>query len=492
MSSLAARAAAAVVAFSVALTVYAATASFVPLWPPSHQPTSAELWLLDAIARVPLGDPLSRAIGVAVLLGASTAVVTTLICTRLGYSLVLAAASAITLACSAAVWQQATTDVAGALASLLIACAIAIVCSSRGSRGARTAAAAVLVLLAITLGALRIDAISIVPRDVTTSAMQLVRAEWLLPPTALIAAGMLASLWGAARGPTIAIAGTGIAILLAILGADIAVFAPFAAIMMAHGLTTLPAVGVLARVAIAIVVASTMITYRYQLPHLPVWQLTAWRDAVERSVPPNTVIATSDRAAAALHHPLFAARPARIKLQLEREDSAAGFVLDDLRSAQRSKVTLAFASPLDAIRRLPTQTIVGFAMTSPMIADHPELANEVLAALGHPPVSDASVGAVAIGVSGDPTRSSPFIRHDSSQLLLGDPIGRSGLRSPADLDLRVTSAGAWIRLRGRDVLSTDGWAAIALDRYGTVLAAFSSDAADGTWPIDIDGLNLWK
>jgi hypothetical protein len=497
MPSVAARTCAALVAFAATATVYAATSSFAPSWPPQHQPSTASLWLLDLVGQIRLGDAVSRAATLAVLIAALTSAITTGVIVRLGYQPILATAGAVTLACTPAVWQHATGDVTGALASLLIACAIATAFAPRASWPVRAVVASCFLVAAVGAGTMRVETAPATWREAAMSAVALVRAEWRLPASALIAAGLAAPVWTGARAPLLAVAGTGIAVVAAMIGSNVAPFAPCAAILMTHGLTSLPPIGARTRAAIAIALALVSIAGRWQDRRPPEWELVAWRDAVERAVPAGTVIATSNRAAAALQPALFADRPSHIAIHLDPAGQSAGsFVLDDLRAREpRTAVTLAFANPLDAIGRLPQGTIIGLAVASPAIADNAALVKAALQAIGYSGVIDAAAGVGAIGMTGikDPTPAGGSAQPGSHAFLwLGDPIGDTGRRSPTDVDVRVTNAGARIRLRGRDVVTSDAWAAIALDRYGRVLATWASDDTKGAWPLDVKGLNVWR
>jgi hypothetical protein len=497
MPSVAARACAALVAFAATAIVYAATSSFAPSWPPPHQPSTAALWLLDVVGRIPVGDAMSRAAILAVLFAALTSAITTGVIVRLGYQPMLATACAVTLACTPAVWHHATGDVTGALASLLIACAIAIVFATKASSLVRAVVASCFLVAAVGAGTMRVETPPATWREAAMSAVALVRAEWRLPASALVAAGLAAPIWTGARAPVLAIAGTGIAVVSAMIGSNVAPFAPFAAILLTHGVTSLPSIGARARAAIAIALALVTIAARGQDRRPPEWELVAWRDALERAVPSGTVIATGNRAAAALQPVLFADRPSRIEIRLDPAAQSPGStVLDDLRAQQpRTAVTLAFTSPVDAISRLPHGTIIGLAVAAPVISDNAELVKAALQAIGHSTVIDAAAGVAAIGLAGmkDPQAGSQLpLLGSHVYLWLGDPIGDTGRRSPTDLDVRATDAGVRIRLRGRDVVTSDAWAAIALDRYGRVLATWASDDTAGAWPIDVKGLNVWR
>lgn len=498
MASAGAGTKAAIAAFGITAILYAVTASFAPSWPPQQQPSMAGLWLLDAIARIPLGDAVSRAVTVAVLFAALTSALTTIVMVRLGYQPIAAMPCAVTLAGTPAVWLHATGDVTGALASLLVAVAVALSFAEKRSLPGRTMVAIGLFLIAIGLGAVRLETAPTTWRQAAGFAVALLRDEWRLPITALIVVGLAAPLWAGAgaRAPVLPIVGTGVAFVLATLGRNVAAFAPFAAILMVHGLSSLPAIGTRARAVVAIALVLATMTSRWQERRPPAWLLLAWRDALERTLPAGAVITTSNRAAAALQFALFSDRPSGIELRLWKPgDSPGSFALDDLRPQQpRTAVTLAFANPLDAIGRLPRGTIVGLAVTSPAIADNAPLVNAALQAIGWPTVTDAPRGVAAIGITGTPPAApvgAPPLR-DTFSAWLGEPIGHTGRRSPTDVDVRVNNQGASIRMRGRDVVTSDAWAAIALDRHGRIIATWVTDDTSGTWPLDVKGLNVWR
>ena len=532
MSSERARSAAAV-AFGAALVWFWITAPHTPLLPVESSTTAPGLWLVNVLARIPWTDPIGRVAIVAIIMSSAAAAGMAWLIERLGYPWLVAVGCALAVSLGPSSWRQAVGDAPGAAASVLVVCAVAAAWLERGSALTRAGAASLAVMTAAALSpaalavaplivgralsaSRRIAGVGIVAglaiaiviavalRAASSAgplgaAVLVVRNEWLLPGALLLMCGALTALWGTPL-PVHAVGGTLIAGCLMVLGISAAALAVFPAIVMAHALHALPAIGPRTRIAAAILLVFLQAMHRWQAPAPETWRLIAWRDAVERAIPRGARIATGVRGAAALNGPLFAGRSSDIHLVYAKPDGsrtrpAASFVLDDLHGSleaagiRTEPVTLTFTGAAELLRLLPPGTFVGIGVSEAAAAHDPAAVVEALGALGH--VTDGAPRAVAaVGIAGS-TRSQPRIAPgERTHVLIGERVAENGRRSPADFEVIAASTRVGVRFWGRELAAGSGWAVIAIAARGPLIGVYANDDVRAAWRLEVPGLGV--
>jgi hypothetical protein len=520
------------VVFFTAILFYFVTAPFTPVWPTNEPVTVAGLWLIDMIARVPIGAAIARVAVVAVVASACAAALIAWLIAHRGYSMQVAAGCALLTAFSVSVWRQAIADAPGAVAALLFGGGIAIATAHFRSVGPRIVLSAMMLIAAAALQPLLVAVAPIIVASAArasalvvsiagvfgifltwlltasetplsaAAAFSVAREDWLLPGLALMAAGLATPLWGAAPPPTIAVIGTALGLLQAGVRHDTAALAIFPAMLLAHGICALAAVAPRGPGVIALVLAGLAATAHWNAPVQETWRVIAWRDAIERALPPVSTIYTSTRAAAALNGPLFEGRPAGIRLAYvspEADRTASPmFVLDDMRAAAEmtgsvvAPVTLSFNGAGDLLTRLPKGTVVGLAISAAAATANQEDVAAALRAIGWAP-GEAMTGPVVVtGVAGSAPVAANIVAKERLHVLLGDLIDGRKQRSPADFELRASVAEITIRIQGQDRAAGSGWAVVAFEPGGTLIDVVANDVGGPEWPLRVPGLGVWR
>jgi hypothetical protein len=287
------------------------------------------------------------------------------------------------------------------------------------------------------------------------------------------------------------------------LGYDVAPFTVLPAMLLAHGLRSLPILSRRAKAALALTLALLAGVDRWHDTDSREWRLLAWRDAIERTLPVGSTILTGSRSAAALNGPLFKDRPSGIRIAFEPAvpaDTGGNFyLLDDLREViggtgnMLTSVPLAYANPTDALERLPRGTIVGLAISAAASTAEPARVAEALALIGRRPGTDLGKPVVVLGIIGAPPGEAPRIpQADRVHVLIGDLIPGTDQRSPADFELRGSVAEVSVRLEGRVLAEGSGWAMIAIDPGGPLIDAAASEYGASTWPLRVPRLEIWR
>jgi hypothetical protein len=422
------------VAFVVAVTFYSLTGSMMLAWPAAPL-TPSGLRLVDAVTALPVGDPVFRAARAAIAIGAIAMSLVAAIVARRVSSWTIAAGCAIAVAFEPSMWRRATTDPAGALAALFAV---------------------------LALGAL------LAPR--TTVRVRVVAAAGLLLPAVSLNPFAAAATFATAAG----------------------------ALLLAHVLATLP----VRRAARAFLLSALLLVLavdRVSASQPPLWRLIAWRDAVERALPPGTTIATGDRGTAAVVQVLFRERPSRIAAAVlpGAAGPATEFMLDDLRHAvdaaagRVQRVPLTLADPAEILSRVPTGTIVGYAVSQVVAATRPSYLAAALGWIHRLAPAASATGFVTLGVAGrayESVRETPSAMH----VLVGDPIAGTDRRSPLDLEMSADETRVRIRFRGRDLIDGAAWGLILIDPRGPLLGAFAGHAPAAPIPMEVDGLEIWR
>lgn len=174
------------------------------------------------------------------------------------------------------------------------------------------------------------------------------------------------------------------------------------------------------------------------------------------------------------------------------------FVLDDVRASFASRgrsldsVQLTFASAEDMVARLPAGTIVGLAVSSRAAMENPQRLDAILRTIGRAPPTGPAAALVVVGLAGAEGPRAPVAPRDQIHVFVGDVIDGSRRRSATDFDLQATAGEVQIRLRGRNLVTGQGWAIIAIDPRGPLIDAFASDGGQAEWPLRVPGLDVWR
>ena len=518
--------------------VVLSSANLAPAWP-SAVPTAIGLWSIDVFSSAPIGNPLHRAAAAAACLSAIAGALTAMLLARLGYGPVAAVGAALTIGLLSYAKPALATHLPSSLAAALTVGAV-LVASGRGplragdrepgrSLRARVMAAAVQQALAgafqpATLAALPLVVAHARDRSMLTrtlagafgfvvvawwvggstssvdaAGLGTLGQPWLWPVAVVVITGALAPLWGGRVAGT-GLVGTGVMVPLAAMGHPVSALAVFPALLLAAGIVSLGSPGRGRAVVVAGLVTISLAEAR-RVPPPPTWPLVAWRDAVERAVPAGSRLYTGNRAAAALNGPLFRGRPTRIEVipsarAAGLDSTAPRFLLEDLARAEPSgerlsPVPVGYAGAADFVARLPERTIVGVALAASVAEVGPDALHTVLALLGHrnPPAGPTMVAAGLVGG----TPAAGLVRSDGRlHVLIGDPIGAEGQRSPTDFDLRSAADGVSVRLRGRVLATGRRWAVVAIRPGGPLIEAMADGDGDAPWPIRLPGLQVWR
>lgn len=527
-----ARAAAAATA-ALALAGMAAAILFkAPLSPrwPSGPVTVPGVWSIDAVSAVPIGDPLQRAAAVAVGLAAITAALTARGLTRLGHEPPMSAGITLAIGLLSYGSLALAVQLPASLAAVLTAAAVLVAIESGRPLRIRVATSA---LLQLAAGAFQPAALAALPLIVAhawgrstiaralagllgviaagwgisaaasvadAGGFDLMNRPWLWPLAVIMTGHALSPLWGRPLDGT-AVVGTAVMVSAIETGHEASALAVFPTLLLAEGLASLPAPSRAARMALLTGLVAVALAEAWRLPPFEPWALVAWRDAVERVVPGGTRIHTGHAAAAALSGPLFHGRPSRIAVVGPAPPSGADpaeprYVLEDLAGASPSSgrpapVPLSHEGAADYVARLPAGTIVGIAIAVSDPDVGPDAARAALALVGHRDVPAASMVA-AVGIV-QTAPAAGLVRDDGRlHVLIGDPIGANGQRSPTDFDLQATADGVSVRLRGRVLATGRRWAVIALRPGGPLVEAMADAGGPAPWPIRLPGLRLYR
>jgi hypothetical protein len=309
-----------------------------------------------------------------------------------------------------------------------------------------------------------------------------------------VAAGLAAPVWATGAAP-VSILGTAAGGGLVALDRDAASLAPFSAMVMAHGLWSLPASGASARTIVALALAALTAGDRLRAPASPAW-LDAWRDAVERAVPQGSRVHTTEPIIAGVLRPLLADRASRITLELlARGSEPSAWMVQHPGPTDTpglDPVPLAYADALDLIRRLPARTIVGIGVSSDAARDRPALVEGALAALGQSAATRRGDRVLAVGAVGAGSAAQASDGIEGVHVLVGDLVTREGQRSPADFEVNLTDGLTRVVLNGRERARGRGWAVIAIAEHGGLLAALASDDVDGRLRLEVPELGLFR
>lgn len=498
--------------------------TLAPVWP-TAPPSAAGSWLIDTVSSLPLGDPLVRSGAAAASFAAATAALTAGLLSARGHGGIVAVASALAIGLVSYGGPISGGDLPASLAALLSTLSMAIAASPHPSRFARVPLATGLLLCA---GMLQPPVLAVLPLVVVRAiggvpaariAMGIVGAliggwwvmsadeemrladlavPWRWPFMLALLGGALGPLWGALPAAT---AFAGSAVLLPFLagGQTASALAMFPTMLLARGVDGLPTLQPRSRDFLAVMLLVISIGEVARRPAPETWRLLAWRDAVERVLPPGTRMTTGSHAAATLNGPLFAGRPAGLSVVVAppARDDAPHYRLGDYAASTASmdprlvQVPLSFVNAADLVARLPDGTVVGVAMAASDAAIDREEVRAVLARLGHQPM-DGVAALVVAGVIGQ--RPAPgLLRHDGRlQVLIGEPLTDAGQRSPTELEMRVMDDGVRVFLRGRNLATGRRWAVIAVRPGGPLIGALADGGRGVAWPINLPGLDVWR
>ena len=505
--------------------------SVVPGWP-SASPTVIGLWLIDVVSAIPVGDPLFRAAAAAASLATVTAALAAWMLARLGHGPTVAAGTTLAIGLLSYGGGVSSADLPASLAAVLTTAATSAAFRLDWPPVLRTSLSAVLLLVA---GVLEPAAFAVLPLVVihavegSTAARALAGAfgsltgawwsgeglagaaagirlnalvqPWLWPSMMTMVSGAVAPIWGRPAATT-AVVGTATMAALMVAGHQASALAVFPTMLLAAGVESLPTLTSRTRGMLAITLLAVSIGEVWRRPVPETWRLLAWRDAVERALPAGTRITTGNAAAAALGGPLFQDRPSRLTLALDTrgagvDDPGPQHLLEDLAALATSTggqlvhVPVTYANVADFVARLPERTIVGVAISGADRDIPRDDVRSVLAQLGHQAPPSAST-VVAIGVVGR-RPGTGMIRDDGRlHVLIGEPLAVDGQRSPTDVELRATSDGVSVYLRGRALAAGRRWVVIALRPGGPLIDAMADSGDEASWPIRLPGLDVWR
>jgi len=530
MTARAAAAATATLALAGMAAAILFKAPLSPTWP-SSPVTVPGVWSIDAVSAVPIGDPLHRAAAVAVCLTAIAAALTARALTRLGHEPLMSAGVTLAIGLLSYGSLALAVQLPATLAAALTAAAVLVAIEGGRHRHVRAATSA---LLQLAAGALQPAAFAALPlivahawgRSTIARALagllgvvatgwavsaaaasvadgegfDLMNRPWLWPLAVIMAGHALSPLWGRQADGT-ALVGTAVMVSMIEAGHQASALAVFPALLLAAGLASLPAPSRGARMALVTGLVAIALAEAWRLPPSEPWALVAWRDAVERVVPAGTRIHTGNVAAVALSGPLFHGRPSRIAIVGPAPVAGAGpteprYVLEDLAggtppSGHSAPVPLSHEGAADYVARLPAGTIVGMAIAVSDPDVGLDAARAALALVGHREAPAGST-AVAVGILGK-APAAGLVRDDGRlHVLIGDPLGADGQRSPTDFDLRVAPDGVSVQLRGRVLATGRRWAVIALRPGGPLIDAMADAGGQPPWPIRLPGLQLYR
>lgn len=504
------------------------TAPVSPAWP-SEPPTIPGVWSIDVLSEVPIGDPLHRAAAMAAGLTAVTAALNARLLVRLGFGPVMSAGVALAVGVLSYGSLAVATHLPASLAAALAAAAVLVSEAHGRAPFVRASAAGVLQAAAALFQPAAIAALPLLVTHARGGTMiaralsgllgiivagwwggtpapladaggvDLLNRPWLWPFAAIMIGGALAPLRGRHAAGT-ALVGTAVMVSMIEAGRQASALAVFPTLLLADGLTSLPDLDRRARIALVAGLTAVALAEAWRVPAPAPWPLVAWRDAVERAVPAGTDIETANPAAAALDGPLFEGRASRIGIVGPARPGGATragprYVLEDLAAtaaaqARLTPVPVTYASVADFVARLPAGTIAGIAVAGSEPEVEPRAVRDVLAQLGHqdPPAARAVAAAGIVGKA----PAAGLVRADGRlHVLIGDPLGVEGQRSPTDFELRAGAEGVSVRLRGRVLATGRRWAVIALRPGGPLIDAMADAGGSPHWPIGLPGLQLY-